>query len=443
MKKYVLLIAVCCLAWPAAAWDPLGTHKVAAPKGCIDKNPATQELTLDDLIQIGLCTNPALSAGYMGVKASESGLGMARSEYLPTVVVSGTGNITGTKVEGGSYTQGEPYSGRADASWLLFDFGGRMARAGSARAYVEAARHNYDANVQQMVLSVQSAYLNLLAAQESLTSAQASLDTYKQSYDEAQKRYKLGMVSLSDKLQARTQYETAVLAVVQAENLLKQYSGTLAILVNLPPNTEIKLLKPTYTDDTIAIEKDDIQGLMEIALEERPELRAQQSTQEAAKKDLTASRVSVLPSISANASAVYNDNWKHHAPYTLNNAAGLSVSMPLFTGFANTYEIQQAAYKYKQQQRNTESLKLQIENEVWQAYQNYKTAVRSYEISQAVLESAEESHRVAFRYYEVGKGDILTLLNAVSHLASARQSKITAFYNVLLSKANLYRSIGK
>ena len=67
----------------------------------------------------------------------------------------------------------------------------------------------------------------------------------------------------------------------------------------------------------------------------------------------------------------------------------------------------------------------------------------SYEISQTILASAEENYRVAFRYYEVGKGDILNLLSAVDQLADARQNKITAFYSVLLNKANLYRSIGK
>lgn len=443
MKKYIVGLLVCGLALPAAAFDPLGTHKTAAPKGCIDRDITTEELTLDDLVQISLCTNPSLSAGYMGVKSSEATLGQARAQYLPTINLTGTGNITGEKVEHNSYVQNEPYSGKAEASWLLFDFGGREARTSSARHYVEAARYGYDTSIQEMVLSVQTAYLNLLAAQESLISSKASLDSYKQSYQEAEKRYKLGMVSLSDKLQANTRYQQAVLKVVEAENLISRSKGTLAVLVNLSPDTPIQLAKPTYNDDTIAIEQDDVTALMQIALEERPEIRAQQSTQQAAKSAATAQKMSMLPTISATGSVGYGDNWKHSNPYVTNNSAGLLVTMPLFTGFSNMYKVQQASYSYYQQLYNTQSLKLQIENEVWRAYQNYKTAVRSYEISQAVLESAEENHRVAFRYYELGKEDILNLLSAVAQLADARQNKITAFYSLLLSKANLYRSIGK
>lgn len=443
MKKYLFLVALCSFALPAAALDPLGAYRVRPPQGCVDKDVTTQPLNLEDIIQISLCTNPSLAAQYMGVKAQEATLGVARAEYLPSVKLTGTGQVTGTKVEHGSYTQDEPLSGKAEASWLLFDFGGREARNSGTRAYVKAAAENYNAAVHDLLLSVQTAYLNLLAAQESLVSAKASLDTYKQSYEEAQKRYKLGMVSLSDKLQAKTRYEQSLLAVVQHENVVKQNSGTLAVLINLQPDTFITLQNPVYDEQVTHIKNDDVKALMAQALEKRPELLAQENTQKAAKANLTTARAHMMPTVSAVASAALGDNWKHNSLYGVNNAAGLMITWPIFSGFSNMYAAEQASYLYKQAQNKTDALKRQVENEVWSAYQNYKTAERSYEISQTVLESAEENHRVAFRYYEVGKTDILNLLSAVAQLADARQNKITAFYSLLLSKANLYRSIGE
>lgn len=443
MKKYLFIAALCGVALPLAALDPLGAYQVRPPEGCVDKPVTGEALNLEDLIQISICTNPSLAAQYMGVKAQEATLGVSRAQYLPSVTLSGSGQITGEKIEHGTYTQNEPLAGKAEASWLLFDFGGREARYSSTRAYVRAAASQYNAVFHDLLLSVQTAYLNLLAAQESLVSAKASLDTYKQSYEEAQKRYKLGMVSLSDKLQARTRYEQSLLAVVQQENLVKQSGGALAVLINLRPDTVITLKEPEFDEKVAQIANDNVQELMQQALEKRHELLAQESTQEAAKAQLTAARTRMMPTISATASAALGDNWKHHQLYGLNNAAGLVVAWPIFSGFSNMYAAQQASYAYKQAQNQTANLKLQVENEVWRAYQNYKTAVRSYEISQTVLESAEENHRVAFRYYEVGKTDIINLLSAVAQLADARQNKITAFYSLLLSKANLYRSIGE
>lgn len=443
MKKYVLLAALGALAFPAWAFDPMGAYQVRPPQGCVDKDVTTQSLNLEDLIQISLCTNPALASQYMSVKAQEATLGASRAEYLPMVTLTGTGQITGEKIEGRNYIQNEPIQGKVEASWLLFNFGGREASTRSIRLYTRAAELQYNATMQNLLLAVQTAYLNLLAEQESLVSAKASLDTYKQSYEEAQKRYKLGMVSLSDKLQAKTRYEQSLLAVVQHENLVKQNSGELAVLINLHPDTPISLVQPTFNDQDTKIANDNVKELMAQALEKRPELVAQQNTQEAAKANLTAARARMLPSLSVAASAALGDNWKHHSLYAANNAAGLVLQWPIFSGFANMYAAEQASYLYKQTQNQTENIKRQVENEVWSAYQNYKTAERSYEISKTVLESAEENHRVAFRYYEVGKTDILNLLSAVAQLADARQNKITAFYSLLLSKANLYRSIGE
>ena len=445
MKKHILIGLLCSAALPSLAFDPLFTSQVQPPKGCIDKDITHEALSLDDLVQIGVCTNPFLSSQYMGVKANEANLGAGRNEYLPTIRLTGNAAISGTRTEGhGGYTQGEPYNAKAEAAWLLFDFGGRESRINTLRAYADAANYGYNAALHDLMLSVQTAYLKLLAAQETLVSANASLDSYKQSYTEAQKRYKLGMVSLSDNLQAKTRYEQALLAVVLAEDEIKQFSGQLATLLNLSPDAQLQLIKPVFDQEDISIEKDDVKGLMEDALANRPELRAQQSRESAAKSSVTAAKTSMLPSISATASAnLIDTSWKHSSDYTRENVAGLAVSMPLFTGFSNLYRVKSAAAVYEQEQANTQNLRRSIQNEVWSSYQHYKTSMRTYEISQTVLESAEENHRVAFRYYQVGKGDILTLLDAVAQLADARQHKISAFYSLLLSKANLYKNIGK
>ena len=193
MRKYLLIVALCSTAMCAWAFDPMFAYTVQPPEGCVDKDILNQELSLVDLLQIGVCTNPSLSAQYMGVKSAEAGVGVSRAEYLPSVLLSGQGNITGERIERQSYVQNEPYSGTAAASWLLFDWGGRTSRVKASRAQADMVRFAYDAKVQDFLLSVQTAYLNVLAAKESLISAQASLDTYNQSYNEAQKRYKLGL----------------------------------------------------------------------------------------------------------------------------------------------------------------------------------------------------------------------------------------------------------
>lgn len=81
--------------------------------------------------------------------------------------------------------------------------------------------------------------------------------------------------------------------------------------------------------------------------------------------------------------------------------------------------------------------------QVWSAYQDYKTALASYTINRDVLASAQENERVSHASYRAGKETLLNLLTVQAQLASARQELIVSFYTVLISKASLYRAIGK
>ena len=114
-----------------------------------------------------------------------------------------------------------------------------------------------------------------------------------------------------------------------------------------------------------------------------------------------------------------------------------------FTGFETTHKIKSAKYQREQERHNLDKIRNQIKNEVWSAYHDYQTALKSYEVSKNVLKSAEENEKVAFKSYEVGNTDIINLLTAESQLADARDAYVVAFYTVLINKATLYRSIGR
>jgi len=59
-----------------------------------------------------------------------------------------------------------------------------------------------------------------------------------------------------------------------------------------------------------------------------------------------------------------------------------------------------------------------------------------------LLDSAEQSARVALGRYKAGVGSILDVLNAQSALASARQQRIQSTFNWNTSRATLAQSMG-
>ena len=443
MRK--LFILICLLATPALAeLDPFSVYTAKAPDGCID-TPTTQgELTLPELIQIGICNNPKLNRSYMSVKASEAALGQAKSSYLPTVTGTGTIRQNHEKVQENGSRNNYPVSGNIALSWLVYDFGGRSAKTEQMRAYLDSAEFTHNANLHDTVLEINQAYFDLLSAQEVLKSMQESEKTFKKSYEESRKRFELGLVSASDKLLAKTSYEQSRLNVVQADNTLKKAQGNLAVLLNLSPDTALKVTTPPKDRDITKLETDEtVQEMMETALSLRPELQSQKSQMTAAEREIAIIEAGNLPSISAGANAGWGDSWKKHNPYTMDTSMGFSLSIPLFTGFEDTYNAARAKYQYRQAALSVLETQDSVRKDVWNSYQDYMTATEAYRISKTMRESAKENERVAFASYQIGKGSILELLTAGSQLASARQQVIVAFYSVLTSKANLYRAIGR
>ena len=294
------------------------------------------------------------------------------------------------------------------------------------------------------MLNVNQAYFDLLANQEVLKSAQESVKSYKKSYEETSRRYQLGMVSLSDKLLAQTTYQKSELAVLQAQNSIEKSSSTLATLLNLPADTKFNLTLPEKDHDITALETDmDVQKMMETAVALRPEMKSALSTQDAARFGIDIAKAGHYPSLSATGSAGYNDYWSGKRPYQMTGSAGLSLSVPVFNGFKTSYNVDRAQFQYERASASVQDTKESIEKEVYTAYQDYTTAVSSYQVNQEVLKSAQESERVAFVSYKAGKESILNLLTSQAQLAEARQGVAVAFYNVLTGKAKLYRAIGR
>ena len=445
MKKNIIILLTAFLAvGQAYGLDLYGVYDSKAPQGCIETN-LQGEMSLPDLMQIAICQNPSLSAEYMLLKSNEAALGASKGQYLPTINIVGEGYLEGNKVEHvNGITKKEPYYASAVASWLIYDFGGRSSTVGANKALLSATNYGYNAAVQSLVLKVNNAYLNTLSAKASLESYKESNKTYKKAYEESKKRYELGMVTLVDKLQAQTSYEQSQLQIVKAENALRQAQGNVATLLNLNPATEINLVEIKDDGKITELRADDeIQKLMSEALEMRPELKEQESNVLATQKSITFARAGALPSLSATASGTYSDNWKHSASHNLDGTVGLKLNWPLFSGLSTQYQIDQAKFLYEQSQKSLDSKKLSVLNEVWSYYQNYQTAVKAYQISKQILATAEENSKVAFRYYEVGKVDILNLLTANSRLAEAKQGVVNAFYGLLINKAELYKAVGR
>lgn len=441
LKKIGLSLLWISFALPAAAMDPFGVYEQRDEPSCRTKS-LSEPLDLWEVMEIAVCQNPSLKVSYLASKVSGAEYGQSLAAYLPSL--DGTASLTqsNTKVDGGTSDDQTDVGASLSLNWLLLDFGGRSATADQFKAYLTSAYYTYDNSLQTLLYNVAESFFSVLSAEENYEGLLESEKASQKAYEEASSRFNLGLVPLSDKLQAETAYAQAKLSSTVAQKEIAIQRGNLAHLMNLPPYTPLKLnRRDEKIQDTENV--DEIEKLIEKALANRPDYKARELAKKAAELDIEIARSDGLPTLSANAGAGVGDDLRQGRDTKYNSSAGLRLSVPIFTGFQQSYKIGQAVYQYEQAQNELTSLKNTIENEVWAAVQDYKTSFRTHTISQTLLKSAEESERVAFASYKVGRVNILTLLDAQAQLAEARIEFSTSFYNFLIAKNNLMRVLGQ
>lgn len=391
-------------------------------------------LNLLDIVNLALCNNPQTHIGWANARVQAALVGVSKASYLPSAALNAaaTHNISGSAAGLNQRSVG------VTLSYLLYDFGARAAELENARQLLAAAIATQDNTVQAVFLAAVQAYYQAQATYAALDAALESERAAKESFAAAEARYSAGSATPADKLQAQTAYSQATLNRITIEGNHKNAQGTLANMLGLDANRNVALAPA----NTTAMPNDfegDVNTLIEAARQHRPDLQAAAAQVKAAQSSADAARALGRPSISLNASA----NRINSAGITSNNSlVGISLNVPIFSGYATTYRVRAAEAQAEVKSSQLEQLRLQVALDVWIAYQNLTTATQSVRTTADLLNSAEQSERVALGRYKAGVGSILDVLNAQSALASARQQRIQSTFNWNISRATLAQAMG-
>ena len=123
-------------------------------------------------------------------------------------------------------------------------------------------------------------------------------------------------------------------------------------------------------------------------------------------------------------------------------SALLTLKIPLFAGFGDRAAIRQAEAALDSARASSDDLRSQVELQVWQAYQNLRTAAVTLDTTAAPLKSAQQAADVAQARYKSGLATILDLLSAQTTLANARVQQVQARLDWAAGRAALGHAVG-
>lgn len=398
-----------------------------------------KEITLVEVLNLGLCRNPQTAASYASLQSARFTKSAGYSSYLPSV--SGHVGADRSHTEHDDWT----YTASLSASYLIFDFGKRESDFAQTLSMYRAAGFDYDETVQNYVYSVIGAYYALLNADADVVAAQSALTVAQTAKDTADKKYKSGAVARADVYKADTTLASSQLGLERAKNNREIAKGTLLNALSFPADQNIKIkdMPASFGSDA---ESENIDELIKIAREKRPDLLKAKSQTNAAWHRRNSAFLKNLPSISVNAGVDVTDKTMDgmfdHMSVKAKGNIGVSVSMPIFTGFFNYYSARSANADYENTKYNEQSISNNAMMDVFTAYQNYKTAKTVLKQSETLLTSAMENERVTSGMYKVGRATMLDWQQAQSELVDARKENNSAKYDLFIKRAAVALAIG-
>lgn len=404
------------------------------------KNVPDKVLDLQTVIELGLCRNPDTMSAYFSMESARYNKNAEYANYLPAV--NGSANMT-KNYRNDDWKPWE-YGASISASYLIFDFGKRLADLNQLSSTWRAMGFDYDDRVQNYVYGVIGAYYALLNADADVESAKSLRTVAQTALDTANKKYKAGVVARADVLKAETTLASRNLDLERAKNNREIAKGTLLTKLSFPADDEITIADMS-DDFGSPRENRSIEELIAIAREKRPDLLRAAANKDAAWHRRNSMFLKNLPSISATGTLSWNDNANEYF-YNDNShtsgSIGIRASMPIFAGFANMYGVKSAQALYEGAAENLRNANDNAMLDVFAAYQNYKTAQTVLSQTETLLKSATESERVTAGMYKVGRATMLDWQTAQSELVSAQKQNNAAKYDLFVKRAAVALAIG-
>jgi outer membrane protein TolC len=404
--------------------------------------------------------------------ATEAQVTTARATGLPQLNVTGAytqvlQNARATIV-GQVFNQPYTYQTNARLSQTLFQ-GGRIVNGIRAANRSRAASREDLAEVQaQATVDVQRAYLGVLAAEQLVAIQERNLALSDQRVAQAEQLEKGGRAARYDVLRARVERTNLEPLAIQARNDRDLALLELKRLINLAPETPLRLTSRVATDSgaVLALLR---QAMADVGAPTRPAVRAAESVADARDAGVKVARADFLPNISAffqtgllalpatagfptrfgQTSAEFCPPGSTAGRVCQNNGfygdkqLGVQVSWPLFDGLRAKGNLDLAQAQARVADLQLAQTRERVATEAARARAGLSRATALYSAQQENVQQAEEAFRLASLRFERGMGTPLEVSDAQLALLTARTNALRATLDAYLAVAEQARALGR
>jgi outer membrane protein len=415
----------------------LGSFCLAAGQDAVQPG---ETLNLDRCLQIALEHLPSLQAARATSAASRSLVREAEAAYYPqidwtsSVSRSEVGPRTSLGVSTPSTTLNS-YSTSLGLRQTIFDFGRTPAQVRVQRQNSNASNSDLETATQQAVFDVRQSYFAALQAKRNRDVAAEAVRQYQAHLDQARGLYEVGLQPRYDVTKATVDLGNAKVNLIKAENAVKLALATLNNIMGVTGTLDYGL-EDNLSFDPYPITLED--ALVQ-AYNNRPELAAFAARRQAAESSITLSKAGFFPVLGGTAAFDYGGDT---FPLARGWSVGLSLSVPIFSGFSTPAQVAFARANLVAVTAQEEAQRQAVRLAVEQAFLDLKQAEAVVPVAELNVAAAKENFEIADGSYKEGVGDPIQVADASITLISAKLAYNQALYDCKVARASLELAMG-
>lgn len=428
------------MAQNSPAAQPQTTEAASA---AVEEHP---RLTRADAEQMAIKNNPRIHIGRLLALAQHQAVRETRAAELPTVLGSITAEDAeeASRISAGTLTASrlfEHAGAGASATQLITDFGRTRNLVLSSKLQEKAQNATALATTEDIVLATDQAFYNALQAQALLSVAKQNVQTRQTTDNQINAMTKNKLKSTLDLSFADVNLSQAKLLLLDAQNNADSTMVALDDVLGLDKQVFFELV-----GDTGALQPPppDEDRLLQLALQQRPDLQALDYHHQAAVTFSHAQRDQLLPSISAMGTAgtvpvrpgseYYVTNWW--------GGVGVNMNIPIFNGFLYSAQAKEATIRAQAAAEQSRDLRDHIVRNVRTSWLAADTAYRRIAVTEDLLKQANLALRFAQTRYRMGLSSIVELSQAQYQQTDAAIGNTNAEYQYRLALSVLNHEIG-
>src|ERR1700736_900095 len=350
MKRLLTLFALCVSAAPAPAADLLAVYQRA-----LQNDPQLREAEANRLA--ALETKPQALAALLPQ--------LAGSAQVSREHDTGTSTITQplSSPPGPVFLQNYPFDGRIvttthkygiDLKQNLFRWENWVALQ-RADAQVAQAEADYQAAQQDLMERVAQHYFDVLAAQDVLEAQQVALTSIKRQLEQAESRFQIGLIAITDVEEARAAHDSGAAAVIASKRAL---ASTQELLREITGDAFDALARPIEPFELATPDPVSEDRWVDMALQQNLALVSSRLAADIARENVSAARGGHFPSLdligsryklTTNGVDTFTDGTPAGGT-TLDQqqrTIGLQLTFPIYSGGMVSSQVRQAVYQHR------------------------------------------------------------------------------------------------